>query len=185
MSALKAVHCARLRICVAAIDLFSNNPNRNQWMSCAMRTVKKINWRVLFFLFLNDKHKHGPCITHNVIERTNFISTKKILFVENLFVRLFCAEKNGIELKTREGPLSFEIEPYIFIIMHSVIAFGVLTRAKMPTLSFVQSNQKNIFSMLLRFDIRHSTTTHWQSLYFFTGIYFSIERNFFRRLPLE
>lgn len=84
-------------------------------------------------------------------------------FVEKLFVRLFCAEKNEIELKTREEALSSEIEPYIFLlcIMHSVIiAFGILTRAKMPTLSFVQPNQKNIFSMLLRFDIRHLKTNN-------------------------
>lgn len=48
VSASNAVYCARLRICEAAIDLFSYNPNKNQWMSCAMRTVRKINWKVFF-----------------------------------------------------------------------------------------------------------------------------------------
>lgn len=84
---------------------------------------------------------------HTMLLNEPISKVHKKYFVENLFVRLLCAEKNGIELKTREEALSFEIMPYIFIIMHSVIAFGILKRAKIPTLSFVQSNQKNIFLM--------------------------------------
>lgn len=78
-----------------------------------------------------------PPLQTMLLNEPIFISTQIMFRRKNLFVRLFCAEKNGIELKTREEALSSEIKPYIFIIMHSVIAFGILTRAKMSTFSFV------------------------------------------------